>query len=155
MKKLPEKLYHFTSMRHFEFIVRSGVIKLSPSNLRMDDDTLHSEPIIIDGEIVGTQYVDKYKNHHPVVWLTSNPDAPADGTGLSADKTEVRISFDTANCGVTFLKWTDFLKKYNGKPEYYTRLKKNGGSDWKNWYVCETEIPFDSAKDIRVPKFFG
>ena len=41
------------------------------------------------------QAVDKYKDHHPVVWLTANDQVTAQNTGLSDDKLMCRINIKT------------------------------------------------------------
>ena len=70
MKKLPTNLYHYTSPIQMEFIREDGYIKLTDSNLKMDEATYRVEPMYRNGKIIGEHAVNKYSNYHPVVWLT-------------------------------------------------------------------------------------
>ena len=42
--KLPDNLYHFTSLVKYRIILESGKLALTPSNLKFDPDTFHYEP---------------------------------------------------------------------------------------------------------------
>ena len=66
MKKLPKYLYHYTTLLWLEFIREDGYLKVTNSNLKVDNATLHMEPIIRNGEIVGQRAVNKYSDYHPV-----------------------------------------------------------------------------------------
>ncbi len=83
MKKLPKNLYHFTSPIHLEFIREDSFLKLTDSNLKIDRATYRIEPLYRGDEKIGEHAVNKYSNHHPVVWLTANAEAAADENGLS------------------------------------------------------------------------
>ena len=89
--KLPDNLYHFTSLIKYRIILESGKLALTPSNLKFDPDTFHYEPIYFREQEIGMQAVDKYKDHHPVVWLTANDQVTAQNTGLSDDKLMCRF----------------------------------------------------------------
>ena len=93
--KLPDNLYHFTSLIKYRIILESGKLALTPSNLKFDPDTFHYEPIYFREQEIGMQAVDKYKDHHPVVWLTANDQVTAQNTGLSDDKLMCRINIKT------------------------------------------------------------
>ena len=147
-KKLPDVLYHFTSPMHYTLIERYGALKLTPSNLKFG--TFSYKPIIIDGEIVGQKHVDEYENYHPVVWLTSNAEVQYDETGLSMEKMKCRITIPTKGASWRYLRWPEFCEKYHADPAVVAALKSGSGSDWRNWYVCESEIPMSyfSAVDF-------
>lgn len=147
MKRLPKNLYHFTSPIHMEFIREDGFLKLTDSNLKIDRATYRIEPLYRNGEVIGEHTVNKYSNYHPVVWLTANAEAAADENGLYSAKTQYRLTIPTQGKNWKFMKWTDFLTKYHADPAQASFLKKSGGSDWKNWYVCEEPI---SLSDVSV-----
>lgn len=153
-KKLPEVLYHFTSPFHYIYIKRYGALKLTPSNLKFG--TFSFKPIIIDGEVIGQKHVDEHENYHPVVWLTANPEARYDETGLGEEKTGCRITIPTKGATWRYLRWPEFCEKYHADPAVVAALKAGNGADWKNWYVCESEIPVtdfsavDLATDIEL-----
>ena len=67
--KLPENLYHYTSLIKYRMILATGKLALTPSNLKHDDATFHQEPMYFNGHEIGTKAVDKYENYHPVVEL--------------------------------------------------------------------------------------
>lgn len=90
--KLPENLYHYTSLIKYRMILATGKLLLTPSNLKYDNATLHDEPLYFNGQKIGYKSVDKYENYHPVVWLTANDHAGAKNTGLSNDKIMCRIT---------------------------------------------------------------
>ena len=73
--KLPENLYHYTSLIKYRMILATGKLLLTPSNLKYDNATLHDEPLFFNGQKIGYKSVDKYENYHPVVWLTANDHA--------------------------------------------------------------------------------
>ena len=81
--KLPENLYHYTSLIKYRMILATGKLLLTPSNLKYDGATFHQEPLYFNGYEIGIKAVDKYENYHPVVWLTANDHAGAKNTGLS------------------------------------------------------------------------
>lgn len=147
MKKLPKNLYHFTSPVQMEFIREDGYIKVTNSNLKVDNATLRIEPMYRNGELIGEHSVNKYSNYHPVVWLTANADAVAGENGLYGAKMQCRITIPTKGKTWKFMKWTDFLEKYHAEPRQAAALKRASGSDWKNWYVCEEPI---SVSDISL-----
>ncbi len=150
MKKLPANLYHFTSPIHLGFIREDGYIKLTDSNLKIDDATYRIEPMYRNGKLIGEHAVNKYSNYHPVVWLTANADAVADENGLSRTKTQCRLTIPTKGRRWKFLKWTDFLSKYNAAPLIAKSLKQGGGADWRNWYVCEEPIPVSEFSAVET-----
>lgn len=84
--KLPDNLYHYTSLIKYWMILATGKLLLTPSNLKYDNATFHEEPMFFNGHEIGIKAVDKYENYHPVVWLTANDRAGAKNTGLSNDK---------------------------------------------------------------------
>ena len=138
-KKLPGVLYHYTSPIHYALIQKYGALKPTPSNLKYG--TMAVKPIIVDGEVIGEKHVDEYEHYHPVVWLTSNPDAKNDETGLNVEKTACRISIPTKGAPWRYLRWPEFCEKYHADPAIVASLKAGYGADWKSWYVCESEIP--------------
>lgn len=69
--KLPENLYHYTSLIKYRMISATGKLVLTPSNLKYDGATFHQEPLYFNGHEIGIKAVDKYENYHPVVWLTA------------------------------------------------------------------------------------
>ena len=87
--KLPENLYHYTSLIKYRMILATGKLLLTPSNLKYDNATLHDEPLFFNGQKIGYKSVDKYENYHPVVWLTANDHAGAKNTGLSNDMSAI------------------------------------------------------------------
>ena len=93
--KLPENLYHYTSLIKYRMILATGKLLLTPSNLKYDNATLHDEPLFFNGQKIGYKSVDKYESYHPVVWLTANDHAGAKNTGLSNDKIMCRITIRT------------------------------------------------------------
>ena len=144
--KLPDNLYHFTSLIKYRIILDSGKLALTPSNLKFDNETYHYEPIYFRGQEIGMRAVDKYKDHHPVVWLTANDHVTAQNTGLSDDKLGCRISIQTNGKFWHYLRWRDFCDKYHADPFMMSVLKRSA-PDHANWYICESEIPLaDFAK---------
>ena len=110
--KLPDNLYHFTSLIKYRIILESGKLALTPSNLKFDPDTFHYEPIYFREQEIGMQAVDKYKDHHPVVWLTITQ------TGTSVNRrflwpTSPRLSFWTR---------TDFTRKRIRFPDSHLKI---------------------------------
>ena len=88
----------------------------------------------------------KYENYHPVVWLTANDRAGAKNTGLSNDKIMCRITIKTEGKIWRYLPWRAFYDKYNADRSIASTLKQTA-DDYRNWYVCESEIPVtDFAK---------
>lgn len=83
--KLPENLYHYTSLIKYRMILATGKLVLAPSNLKYDNATFHEEPMFFNGHEISVKAVDKYENHHSVVWLTANDRAGVKNTGLSND----------------------------------------------------------------------
>ena len=75
--KLPDNLYHYTSLIKYRMILATGKLLLTPSNLKYDNATFHEEPMFFNGHEIGIKAVDKYENYHPVVWLTANAVAGA------------------------------------------------------------------------------
>lgn len=144
--KLPDNLYHFTSLIKYRIILESGKLALTPSNLKFDPETFHYEPIYFREQEIGMQAVDKYKDHHPVVWLTANDQVTAQNTGLSDDKLMCRINIKTDGRFWRYLRWRDFCDKYHAD-RFATAALKQSASDYANWYICESEIPLaDFAK---------
>ena len=47
--KLPENLYHYTSLIKYRMILATGKLLLTPSNLKYDNATLHDEPLFLMG----------------------------------------------------------------------------------------------------------
>ena len=137
--KLPDNLYHFTSLIKYRIILESGKFALTPSNLKFDPDTFHYEPIYFREQEIGMQAVDKYKDHHPVVWLTANDQVTAQNTGLSDDKLMCRINIKTDGRFWRYLRWRDFCDKYHAD-RFATAALKQSGSDHANWYICESEF---------------
>ena len=150
MKKLPTNLYHFTSPIQMEFIREDGYINVTNSNLKIDDATLHVEPMYRNGEIIGKRSVNKYSNYHPVVWLTANADAVPDENGHYGAKIQCRLTIPTKGRRWKFLKWTDFLSKYHADPLIASSLKQGNGADWRNWYICEEPIPVSEVSTFEV-----
>ena len=138
--KLPATLYHFTSLVQYRIILTSGNLALSPSNLKYDHATMHYEPIIFNDQEIGIRCVDKYKDNHPVVWLTANDQPTADNTGLSESKLMCRIAIPTNGKVWRFLSWRDFCNKYHAD-KFAMSVLKQSASDYLNWYVCESIIP--------------
>lgn len=48
--KLPENLYHYTSLIKYRMILATGKLLLTPSNLKYDNATLHDEPLFFNGQ---------------------------------------------------------------------------------------------------------
>lgn len=65
--KLPENLYHYTSLIKYRMILATGKLLLTPSNLKYDNATLHDEPLFFNGQKIGYKSVGKYENYRPVV----------------------------------------------------------------------------------------
>ena len=144
--KLPENLYHYTSLIKYRMISATGKLVLTPSNLKYDGATSHQEPLYFNGHEIGIKAVDKYENYHPVVWLTANDHAGAKNTGLSNDKIMCRITIKTNGKIWRYLPWRTFCDKYNADRSVASTLKQTA-NDYLNWYVCESEIPVaDFAK---------
>lgn len=144
--KLPENLYHYTSLIKYRMILATGKLVLAPSNLKYDNATFHKEPMFFNGHEIGVKAVDKYENYHPVVWLTANDHAGAKNTGLSNDKIMCRITIRTNGKIWRYLPWRTFCDKYNADRSVASTLKQTA-NDYLNWYVCESEIPVaDFAK---------
>lgn len=144
--KLPENLYHYTSLIKYRMISATGKLVLTPSNLKYDGATFHQEPLYFNGHEIGIKAVDKYENYHPVVWLTANDHAGAKNTGLSNDKIMCRITIKTNGKIWRHLPWRTFCDKYNADRSVASTLKQTA-NDYLNWYVCESEIPVaDFAK---------
>ena len=122
--KLPDNLYHFTSLIKYRIILESGKLALTPSNLKFDPDTFHYEPIYFREQEIGMQAVDKYKDHHPVVWLTANDQVTAQNTGLSDDKLMCRINIKTDGRFWRYLRWRDFCNKYHADRFATAALKR-------------------------------
>ena len=144
--KLPENLYHYTSLIKYRMILATGKLLLTPSNLKYDNATLHDEPLFFNGQKIGYKSVDKYENYHPVVWLTANDHAGAKNTGLSNDKIMCRITIRPNGKIWRYLPWRTFCDQYNADRSVTSTLKQTA-NDYLNWYVCESEIPVaDFAK---------
>ena len=111
--KLPDNLYHFTSITKYRIILESGKFALTPSNLKFDPDTFHYEPIYFREQEIGMQAVNKYSNYHPVVWLTASNQVTAQNTGLSDDKLMCRINVKTDGRFWQYIRWRDFCDKYH------------------------------------------
>lgn len=47
--KLPENLYHYTSLIKYRMILATWKLLLTPSNLKYDNATLHDEPLFLMG----------------------------------------------------------------------------------------------------------
>ena len=62
--KLPDNLYHFTSLIKYRIILESGKLALTPSNLKFDPETFHYEPIYFREQEIGMQAVDKIGRAH-------------------------------------------------------------------------------------------
>lgn len=78
-----------------KFIREDGYNNVTNSNLKIDNATLHVESMYRNGEIIGKRSVNKYSNYHPVVWLTANAEAVADGNGLYSAKMQCRLTIPT------------------------------------------------------------
>ena len=100
--KLPDNLYHFTSLIKYRIILESGKLALTPSNLKFDPE-----------QEIGMQAVNKYSDYHPVVWLTANDQVTTQNTGLSDDKLMCRINIKTDGRFWRYLRWRDFCDKYH------------------------------------------
>lgn len=150
MKKLPEFLYHYTSIPHMKWIVEDKELKTSPSNLKLDDGPIRYEPIIRNGEVVGKRPVNTYANYHPVVWLTANDAAIANETGLYDAKMGARFVIPTEDLVFHIMRWTDFTTKYHAAPDVIKAMKDGNGADWKNWYVCDCPIDLGFVDRIEV-----
>ena len=59
--KLPENLYHYTSLIKYRMISATGKLVLTPSNLKYDGATFHQEPLYFNGHEIGIKAVDKYR----------------------------------------------------------------------------------------------
>ena len=70
--KLPENLYHYTSLIKYRMILATGKLLLTPSNLKYDNATLHDEPLFFNGQKIGYKSVDKYESYHPCLLYTSD-----------------------------------------------------------------------------------
>lgn len=154
-KKIPEYLYHYTTWEHFQDIYRDGQIDLSPSNLKMDDSTLHIEGIFRGDEQVGSRLVDKYANYHPVVWFTADSNAVATENGLDDLKTQCVLVIKTAAHRHSYMSWMDFTSKYNSPPDVVARLKKSNGGGWKQWYIRETPIDVTEIESLGLKQANG
>ena len=51
--KLPENLYHYTSLIKYRMISATGKLVLTPSNLKYDGATFHQEPLYFNGHEIG------------------------------------------------------------------------------------------------------
>ena len=149
--KLPENLYHYTSLIKYRMILATGKLLLTPSNLKYDDATLHDEPLFFNGQKIGYKSVDKYENYHPVVWLTANAHAGAKNTGLSNDKIMCRITIKTEGKIRQYLPSHTICAKSNAGRSVASTLKQTA-NDYQNWYVCESEIP---AADFAKVEFLA
>lgn len=149
--KLPDNLYHYTSLIKYRMILATGKLLLTPSNLKYDNATFHEEPMFFNGHEIGIKTVDKYENYHPVVWLTANDRAGAKNTGLSNDKIMCRITIKTEGKIWRYLPWRTFCDKYNADRGIASTLKQTA-DDYRNWYVCESEIP---VADFTKVEFLG
>lgn len=45
--KLPDNLYHYTSLIKYRMILATGKLLLTPSNLKYDNATFHEEPMFL------------------------------------------------------------------------------------------------------------
>ena len=122
--KLPDNLYHYTSLIKYRMILTTGKLLLTPSNLKYDNATFHEEPMFFNGHEIGIKAVDKYENYHPVVWLTANDRAGAKNTGLSNDKIMCRITIKTEGKIWRYLPWRTFCDKYNADRSVASTLKQ-------------------------------
>ena len=57
--KLPENLYHYTSLIKYRMISATGKLVLTPSNLKYDGATFHQEPLYFNGHEIGIKAVDR------------------------------------------------------------------------------------------------
>lgn len=138
-------LYHFTSTYHLPSIIKSGFLKLTPSNLigpRPDDD-LHIDPL------TGCA-VWKTMNYKPVVWLTKDPGANSNANGLNGslvNKSEIRITITKPiNC----IPWNVFADRHKMNRSW--RKKFEEGKAPENWFVSERKIPFSEIARIENTK---
>ncbi|MCR5390202.1 MAG: hypothetical protein K6E77_05565 [Lachnospiraceae bacterium] len=160
------KLYHFTSETHLKEIIKSGYIKLSPSNLerpineRVDKENMRT---VADNDDV-----------RPVVWLTSTPVIKGDETGvyniddakrkaidqaladgkitkeqyeiLIESKTSVRIAVEKTQ---DMFRWTRWAEE-NGIESKWFKALKQAAADYGNFYVCEREIPVGEFVQVEI-----
>ena len=143
--KLPENLYHYTSLIKYRMISATGKLVLTPSNLKYDGATFHQEPLYFNGHEIGIKAVDKYENYHPVVWLTANDHAGAKNTGLSNDKIMCRITIKTNGKIWRYLPWRTFCDKYNADRSVASTLKPIPQAD------CTPQFSNVSASPISKP----
>lgn len=137
-KKLPSVLYHFTSRDHLPYILSSGVLKPTCSNLRPPDKaSLQKRP---DPFIPNCWTIwDKNADFKPVVWMTKEADTTATGTGLdgaACDKTEYRFTIPFQE---TFVSWRKFSVANNMPHQWRECIEK--GRNHHNWYVHEGQLP--------------
>ena len=137
------RLYHYTTIHHGLQIIASELINTTASNLRIPKH-LH-----LNAE--GTAYVDEETDgFHPVVWLTSTPNAATPDLGSTdtpiESKTAVRIAVEKTK---DMYPWAPWAKRHGIDRRFFEALKRNM-PDWPNVYVCERPIPATEFAEIAM-----
>lgn len=138
------KLYHFTSKRHFQEILDSGVLKVSPSNL-VKPKNLHFDKTLDRWDW------DTY-DYKPVVWLTESPtarDEVMQATGKEGSgerKDEVRIAAEKTPGMQKWTKWAEA----NGIDRKWFKDVKRASRDHQAWYVSEIPIPVEDFAAVEI-----
>lgn len=111
-------LYHYTSPDHLPLILRSGLIKVTESNLSMT--RAHAGP--------------------DVVWLTTDadPEHMEWTEGTINDKQRIRIAVDVPRRAAQ--PWSDWAARQGMNPQWKQALIKSGGKGWRRWHVVQRPI---------------
>lgn len=119
------EFYHYTSRYHLPVILYDGYLKLTESNLRLEEEM--------------------YK---PVVWLTSAEVLSAYALGLNggiANKTEIKITLRESN---NYKNWTIWSHDNRIKKSWANRLAS--GRNPNNWYICEQPIQLTKETVLKI-----
>ncbi|MPM10641.1 hypothetical protein SDC9_56974 [bioreactor metagenome] len=140
--KIMKVLYHYTSTYHLPKIMKSGYLKLTDSNLKIN----------FDDEELELKRIQKYnegnlKLYKPVVWLTDSEIPNAEDLWLYndlVDKTCIKI---TVKKRPHHKKWSKWSKENNIDIKTFIIFKKSG--NYKSWWVSERIIKMDDFLKIE------
>lgn len=149
-----EYLYHYTNLETMKEILKSGALKLTPSNLKKPTD-LHIG-INQFGHRAMVSETDSYK---PVVWLTDSDSPerhglanPIEQMPPELDKRRIRFVLEKKPDYEWWHTWSD----RNRMNKSYKK-KMIIGMDYGSWYICEHEIPLSDVlyvEDLQTGEIY-
>lgn len=149
-----EYFYHYTNLINMKDILKSGALKLTPSNLKKPKD-LH-RGINQFGKHALISETDSYK---PVVWLTNSASSQQHGLELPMpsippeyDKKRIRFVLEKKPDYQWWHTWSDQNRM---DKSYKKRLTT--GMNYASWYICEHEIPLSDVlyvEDLKTGEIY-